>query len=924
MWSKIKKRMVIPRHAATLILMIAIIAIMMFVAPVLAAAAPFDPVENIIDVPDQAVAGIPLNLTGTVYPFYATNKTITWSIKNAGSTGATITGSTLNTMAAGTVVVTATVEDGLEGGMFSSLAAGRYHTQAVKPNGTLWGWGSGRLGDGKNITQQTPLQMGTANNWTAVSVGDMHTLAIKADGSLWAWGSNDFGKLGDGTTAIRAEPVQIGTESSWATIAAGYHYSMAIKKDGTLWAWGYNSNGQLGDGTTTSRNIPVQVGTANDWETVAAGDSHTVALKTDGTLWAWGRNTNGQLGDGTTSTRYRPVQIGVLKEWKAIAVGYNHTLAIKADDSLWAWGRNSNGELGDGTGVDRYTPVQIGTDNNWATVAAGYWHSGAHKTDGSLWAWGDNSYAQLGDGTTIKKNVPIRVGTANDWTIATAGVFHNFALKTNGSLWAWGSIAYGQLGVPKLGEEDNYRATPVRIGSDTNWSGAGFINYHKDFIITVSSGTITVKGSIRYQQSPRAAQVTLSYSQGATITSVSTSSDGSYTFTVPAAPAGTTYTLKVTKECYLSYTIKNLTFTTNELLPTIDISHLAGDVNGDGCINAEDLTLLLNQFNKTPTVQNNADIDRSGIVNAVDLAYLLASFNNINVEINMEDYFYTDSTNANTKDIEISVFKFYPEHEESAEWQGEFENAYSSSEEFASLVYMLYSTAHPPLFSYKGISAWNLNAAKGTEYADFLSGIVEKEEYPLETIPPFLRLVRDYLTNAAAAANMDIVTSSKGNLITCDYALTLGSEYSIPVYIRFPALDWLGLAGNGTPLTTELAQLERVVLIGTKEGSPNIIMASQPSASTMIVNLKRVNGYWYCDKPLAPNYTWELWVKRDTYVGEAQVSNGLRSIKPILQHTEGNSFSIDIIQADSNAVFQAEGWKDAAGDLSNPFFVDYQ
>ena len=57
-------------------------------------------------------------------------------------------------------------------------------------------------------------------------------------------------------------------------------------------------------------------------------------------------------------------------------------------------------------------------------------------------------------------------------------------------------------------------------------------------------------------------------------------------------------------------------------METIDISHLAGDVNGDGVVNAEDLTHLLTQFNKPPSEENNADIDGSGIVNAVDLPYL--------------------------------------------------------------------------------------------------------------------------------------------------------------------------------------------------------------------------------------------------------------------------------------------------------------
>jgi hypothetical protein len=73
----------------------------------------FVAVTNITGVPTTATAGSPLTLTGTVAPTTATNQTIAWSLKSAGTTGATLSGSTLNTTAAGTVVVTATIVNGL-------------------------------------------------------------------------------------------------------------------------------------------------------------------------------------------------------------------------------------------------------------------------------------------------------------------------------------------------------------------------------------------------------------------------------------------------------------------------------------------------------------------------------------------------------------------------------------------------------------------------------------------------------------------------------------------------------------------------------------------------------------------------------------------------------------------------------------------
>jgi hypothetical protein len=73
----------------------------------------FVPVTDITGVPTVATAGTPLALTGIVAPKNAANKTIVWTVQSAGTTGATIDGSTLNTAAAGTVTVTATITNGL-------------------------------------------------------------------------------------------------------------------------------------------------------------------------------------------------------------------------------------------------------------------------------------------------------------------------------------------------------------------------------------------------------------------------------------------------------------------------------------------------------------------------------------------------------------------------------------------------------------------------------------------------------------------------------------------------------------------------------------------------------------------------------------------------------------------------------------------
>ena len=53
------------------------------------------------------------------------------------------------------------------------------------------------------------MQIGTG--FTSVAAGYYHTVAVKTDGTLWAWGSNTSGQLGGGPPPWQTTPTQIGT-----------------------------------------------------------------------------------------------------------------------------------------------------------------------------------------------------------------------------------------------------------------------------------------------------------------------------------------------------------------------------------------------------------------------------------------------------------------------------------------------------------------------------------------------------------------------------------------------------------------------------------------------------------------------------------------------------------------------------------------
>jgi alpha-tubulin suppressor-like RCC1 family protein len=168
-----------------------------------------------------------------------------------------------------------------------NIAAG-YHTLSTKTDGTMWSWGrngSGQLGlgnSGSGTNRSSPVQIGALTTWLSVSAGRYHSLAIKTDGTMWSWGDNSntgAGRLGLGDQERRSSPTQIGALTNWLKISAGRYHNLAIKTNSTLWSWGRNSYGEVGDGTTNSPVVsPIQVGSLTNWSSVAAGQRWSLAI----------------------------------------------------------------------------------------------------------------------------------------------------------------------------------------------------------------------------------------------------------------------------------------------------------------------------------------------------------------------------------------------------------------------------------------------------------------------------------------------------------------------------------------------------------------------------------------------------------------------------------------------------------------------
>jgi len=408
------------------------------------------------------------------------------------------------------------------------LAAGERNVLAIRPDGTLWGWGAnehGELGDGTTTQRIRPIRVGEATDWVSVTTDKDATLATRADGSRWQWGGYyaDAGPRGYPDSVWRRDPASLrplptgpaspwkqelkgslflkadgtlwvpdenaeapeGSEainkraftrlgtSTWKDIVgikpSSQPYVVAINTNGTLWIWetGYHYAGCRCYGKPTQADtIPHQLGTRT-WKSITAAGRNIAAVATDGTLWAF------KYDSGIMSKTL--VQVGT-STWRTINGSDEHFIGIRTDGSLWLWGSHfdygsyASGITGELLKYHGAPPQQLGVDTTWQHVAAGPDYVVAMRRDGTVEAWGSNRYGQLGDPARgpVQLTVPTQLGTATSWKGVSLGLNHGVAWRTDGTLWAWGRNEYGQLG-------DNSctpQAQPVQVGRSTNWKSA--------------------------------------------------------------------------------------------------------------------------------------------------------------------------------------------------------------------------------------------------------------------------------------------------------------------------------------------------------------------------------------------------------------------------------------------------------------------
>ena len=295
-----------------------------------------------------------------------------------------------------------------------AIAAGAYHSVAIKADGTVFAWGDGEL-------ERTNVPAGLSNV-TAVVAWD-HTLALKSDGNVIAWGNNAYGRTN----------VPSGL-SNVVAIGVGQFHSLAASSDGTLVAWGAGLTNQ-GSGAV-NRGQSLVPANLRGVIAVDGGVCHSLALRADGTVVAWGA---GASNAGVFPDYGQSLVPSSLNGVTAISAGGYHSLALTTNGTVTAWGYDNVGQ----------TDVPPGLSNVVA-ISAGVSHSLALKSDGTVVSWGATGYGA--------QNVP--TGLADIYLISAGGE-HSLALQRMSSP----TIASGPSNVVALeGSSVNFSITAGGTG----------------------------------------------------------------------------------------------------------------------------------------------------------------------------------------------------------------------------------------------------------------------------------------------------------------------------------------------------------------------------------------------------------------------------------------------------------------------------
>lgn len=287
-----------------------------------------------------------------------------------------------------------------------AIAAGSFHSLALKQDGNLITWGLVGDGDDPPLAESLTIPVGL-NGVMAIAAGGSHSLALKQNGTVVAWGWQG--------NAPATVPTDL---RSVTAISASCGSSMALRQDGTVVAWEWSGSGY------EYHPVPAHL---SNVKAISAGCHHYLALKQDGTVAAWGYAWDGQRAEDVV-----PADLtGVV----AVAAGsYGHSLALKQDGTVVAWGGNPSVQGNVPAGLTGVVAIAAGGDGSSLAV----------KQNGTVVTWGTDIHI---DPSPVAAHLSGVVAVAADGGDPFTQA-HFLALKQDGTVVAWGGNGNGQATVP--------------------------------------------------------------------------------------------------------------------------------------------------------------------------------------------------------------------------------------------------------------------------------------------------------------------------------------------------------------------------------------------------------------------------------------------------------------------------------------------
>ena len=110
------------------------------------------------------------------------------------------------------------------------------YSLATKTNKTLWSWGQNNLYQlnlGDQTYRNSPMQIGNAISWSTPLAGTSGVGgALSSDLKLYMWGENRYGNLGQSNQnggMIQLSPLPVGVAGKWTAMSIGSNNSVQLE-----------------------------------------------------------------------------------------------------------------------------------------------------------------------------------------------------------------------------------------------------------------------------------------------------------------------------------------------------------------------------------------------------------------------------------------------------------------------------------------------------------------------------------------------------------------------------------------------------------------------------------------------------------------------------------------------------------------------